>query len=130
MKIPPDPRRANTSRPVAAPPSQPTGGPRSHPLMTAPPSQPLGRSQPLSGPLSQPSRLQLSGLIDDRIEWLSARERHRTWLVTTVVLAQALITLMVVPGYLIPSADLPMLLTLGVALIFYLAAFLFNRVRR
>lgn len=131
MMTPPDPRRANTSRPLAAPPSQPTGGPRSHPLMTAPPSQPFdrSRSQPLAGPLSQPSRLQLSGLIDDRIEWLAARERHRAWLVTTVVLAQALITLMVVPGYLIPSADLPLLLTLGVALVFYLAAFVFNRVR-
>lgn len=130
MKTPPDPRRANTSRPLAAPLSQPTGGPRSHPLMTAPPSQPLDRSQPLAGPLSQPSRLQLSGLIDDRIEWLAARERQRAWLVTTVVLAQALITLMVVPGYLIPSANLPLLLTLGVALVFYLVAFLFNRVRR
>jgi len=69
-------------------------------------------------------------LIDDRIQWVAARERQRAWLVTTVVLAQALITLMVVPGYLIPSANLPMLLTLGVALAFYLIAFIFNSVRR
>jgi hypothetical protein len=44
-------------------------------------------------------------------------------------LAQALITLMVVPGYLFPTPDLPILLTLGVALVFYLAAFIFNRLR-
>ena len=115
MKIPPDPRRATTSRPVSAAPSRPLAGPR---------------SQPLDAPASQPRRLQLSGLIDDRIQWAAARERQRAWLVTTVILAQALITLMVVPGYLIPSANLPFLLTLGVALAFYLIAFFFNRVRR
>lgn len=114
MKIPPDPRHVMTSRPLGAPSSQPMGG---------------SRSQPLDAPASQPRRLQLSGLIDDRIQWVAARERQRAWLVTTVVLAQALITLMVVPGYLIPSANLPMLLTLGVALVFYLLAFIVNRVR-
>lgn len=68
-------------------------------------------------------------MIDDRINSLSAREHQRAWLVDTVVLAQALITLMVVPGFLIPSVNLPMALTLGVALVFYIAAFLFNRLR-
>ncbi len=100
--------------------------------MTATPSQPLAPgapSQPRRGALSQPQRLQLSGLIDDRIRGVTAREHQRAWLVTTVVLAQALITLMVVPGYLLPSANLPMLLTLGAALAFYLAAFIFNRLR-
>ena len=140
MQMPPDARRANTSRPLAAPPTQPpamqpTGGPRSHPLATgAPRSHPLGTgappSQPQQAPLSQPQRLQLSGLIDDRIRGVTARDRQRAWLVNTVVLAQALITLMVVPGYLLPSPNLPILLTLGVALVFYLAAFIFNRWRR
>jgi hypothetical protein len=82
-----------------------------------------------SGPLSQPNRLQLSGLIEDRIRGRRARDGQRAWLVNTVVLAQALITLMVVPGYLFPSPNLPILLTLGVALVFYLAAFIFNRLR-
>jgi len=100
--------------------------------MTAPPSQPLrdSRSQPLPGPRSQPQRLQLSGLIDERIRGEALRKQRRAWLVNTVVLAQALITLMVVPGYVIPAPNLPVLLTLGVALAFYLAAFLFNRLRR
>lgn len=140
MQIPPDPRRAPTSRPLAAQQSQPTGASRSQPLRPAAPSQPGGysRSQPLSQPLmspssqpasNAPSRLQLSGMIDDRINALSARDRQRAWLVDTVVLAQALITLMVVPGFLIPSVNLPMALTLAVALVFYVAAFLFNRLR-
>ncbi len=60
---------------------------------------------------------------------MAARDRQREWLVTTVVFAQALITLMVVPGYLISSANLPMLLTLALALVFYLAAFLVNYLR-
>lgn len=87
-------------------------------------------SQPLRHPPSQPRRLQLSGLIDDRIEWVSARERQRAWLVNTVVLAQALITLMVVPGYVIPTVNLSVLLTLAVAIVFYAVAFVFNRFRR
>ncbi len=103
---------------------QPTGAPRSHPLQSAP------LSQPQQAPRSQPHRLQLSGLIDDRIRGVTARDRQRAWLVNTVVLAQALITLMVVPGYLLPSPNLPILVTLGVALLFYLAAFIFNRWRR
>jgi hypothetical protein len=36
---------------------------------------------------------------------------------------------MVVPGYLLPTPTFPILLTLGVALLFYIAAFLFNRLR-
>ncbi len=84
---------------------------------------------PLPAPPSQPRRLQLSALIDDRIQSINSRERHRMWLVNTVVLAQALITLMVAPGYLIPSVNLPVLVSLGVALAFYLMAFLFNLVR-
>ncbi|HEX8983110.1 MAG TPA: hypothetical protein VF792_10100 [Ktedonobacterales bacterium] len=87
------------------------------------------RSMPLPAPPSQPRRLQLSALIDDRIQSINSRERHRMWLVNTVVLAQALITLMVAPGYLIPSANLPVLISLGVALAFYLMAFLFNLLR-
>lgn len=111
----------------------PTGGPRSHPLQTGARSHPLltaPPSQPQQAPLSQPHRLQLSGLIDDRIRGVTARDRQRAWLVNTVVLAQALITLMVVPGYLLPSPNLPILLTLGVALLFYIAAFVFNSWRR
>lgn len=88
------------------------------------------RSQPLPAGPSQPRRLQLSALIDDRIEGLSARERQRAWLVNTVALAQALITVMVAPGYGISSVNLPMLVTLGVGLFFCLVAFLFNQWRR
>lgn len=135
MKTPPDSQRATTSRPLGATPAQVMGGSRAQPLMTAPPSQPFARprsqplSQPLAAPSSQPQRLQLSGLIDSRIAWVATRERQRAWLVTTVVLAQALITVIVAPGYLIPSANLPMLVTLGAALLFYLIAFLFNHLR-
>ncbi len=123
---------APPSQPLRDSRSQPTGAPRSHPLMTAPPSQPLrgSRSQPVPGPRSQPQRLQLSGLIEERIRGETLRKQRRAWLANTVVLAQALITLMVVPGYVIPAPNLPVLLTLGVALVFYLAAFLFNRLRR
>lgn len=99
-----------------------TSGPLSQPLRG-----PL--SQPQPGAFSQPNRLQLSALIEDRIRGKRAREGQRAWLVTTVTLAQALITLMIVPGYLFPTPNLPVLLTLGVALLFYLVAFVFNRLR-
>lgn len=92
--------------------------------MSAAPSQPVRRAS------TQTRRLQLSGLIDDRIEWVTARERQRAWLVNTVVLAQALITFMVAPGYVFPSVNLAVLLTLAVAIVFYAAAFLFNTWRR
>ncbi|HEX2348146.1 MAG TPA: hypothetical protein VHI51_06895 [Ktedonobacterales bacterium] len=114
----------------------PRSGANSGPLARGATSGPLARgatsgplSQPLRGALSQPSRLQLSGLIEDRIRGRRVRDGQRAWLVNTVVLAQALITLMVVPGYLFPTPNLPILLTLGVALVFYLAAFIFNRLR-
>lgn len=131
--------RGNTSGPLTR------GGANSGPLPRGATSGPLARgatsgplprgatsgplSQPQPGALSQPSRLQLSGLIEDRIRGRRVRDGQRAWLVNTVVLAQALITLMVVPGYLFPTPNLPILLTLGVALAFYLAAFMFNRLR-
>ncbi|HEY8324509.1 MAG TPA: hypothetical protein VIG77_08470 [Ktedonobacterales bacterium] len=125
----PLPRSGANSGPLAR-------GANSGPLARGATSGPLARgmtsgplSQPQPGALSQPNRLQLSGLIEDRIRGRRARDGQRAWLVNTVVLAQALITLMVVPGYLFPSPNLPILLTLGVALVFYLAAFIFNRLR-
>lgn len=106
-------------------------GPLARSMTSGPLSQPLRGplSQPQPGTLSQPNRLQLSALIEDRIRGKRVREGQRAWLVTTVTLAQALITLMIVPGYLFPTPNLPVLLTLGVALLFYLTAFIFNRVR-
>ncbi|HEX8732964.1 MAG TPA: hypothetical protein VF725_13000 [Ktedonobacterales bacterium] len=71
----------------------------------------------------------MTGLIDERIERLAAHGRQRAWLVTTVALAQALITVVIIPGFIIPTPNLPVLLTLGVALAFYLVAFLVNRLR-
>ncbi|HEX8727916.1 MAG TPA: hypothetical protein VF739_04805, partial [Ktedonobacterales bacterium] len=144
MQNPPDPRRAPTSRPISSSSGarqQPSAGRATRALTSGPlprgaNSGPLPRgatsrplSQPLPGAMSQPNRLQLSGLIEDRIRGRRARDGQRAWLVNTVVLAQALITLMVVPGYLFPSPNLPILLTLGVALVFYIAAFIFNRLR-
>lgn len=100
-------------------PSRPLGGPLSQPL-GAPPSRPAG------GPPSQ-RRLQLSEAVENRIEATASRERQRTWLVNTVVLAQALITLALVPAYIIPTVSAPMLATLVAALVVYIAAFIINR---
>lgn len=55
------------------------------------------------------------------------RERQRVWLVNTVLLAQSLITLALVPAFIIPSVSAPMLATLGTALVIYITAFIINR---
>lgn len=123
MQIPPDlPYRGPNSGPFGGQNSQPLSGPRSQPL-----SRP--HSQPMEGAPSQPRRLPMTGLIDERIEQVAAYGRQRAWLVTTVALAQALMTAVIIPGFVIPTPNLPLLLTLGLALLFYLAAFLVNRLR-
>lgn len=118
-------------------PSQPLGGPISRPL-GGPLSQPLGAgslSQPLGAPYSRPAggvpsqrRLHLSEAVESRIEANAARVRQRSWLFNTILLAQALITLALVPAYLIHSLDIPMLAMVGVALAVYASAFIVNRI--
>ena len=115
----PIPSRGAPSQPIGGPLSQPLRGSLSQPLQ-GPPSRPVG------GPPSQ-RRLQLSEAVENRIEATAARDRQRIWLVNTVVLAQALITLALVPAYIIPSVSAPMLVTLGAALVVYLSAFIINR---
>jgi hypothetical protein len=80
----------------------------------------------LGGPPSQ-RRLQLSEAVESRIEAAAARDRQRVWLVNTVLLAQSLIVLGLVPAYIIPTVSAPMLATLGTALVIYIAAFIINR---
>ena len=65
--------------------------------------------------------------MEHRIEAAAARDRQRIWLVNTVVLAQALVTLALVPAYVIPDFSAPMLATLGAALLVYIATFIINR---
>ncbi len=65
--------------------------------------------------------------MEDRIEATAARERQRVWLVNTVLLAQSLITLALIPAFIIPSISASMLATLGAALVIYIAAFIINR---
>ena len=69
----------------------------------------------------------MSEAVENRIEATAARDRQRIWLVNTVVLAQALITLALVPAFIIPTVSAPMLATLGAALVVYTSAFIINR---
>ncbi len=129
--------RGEPSQPLSGrnAPSQPLAGPVSQPL-AGPVSQPLAGpvSQPLAGPLPRPAggapsqrRLQLSEAVESRIKAVTARDRQRVWLVNTVVLAQALITLALIPAFIIPTISEPMLATLGAALVVYAATFILNR---
>jgi hypothetical protein len=131
----PIPGQSAPSQPLGGPPPRPLGGPPSRPLGGAM-SGPLGGttsrslvgspSRPAHGPATQ-RRLQLSEAIEHRIEVAAARDRQRIWLVNTVVLAQTLVTLALVPAYLMPDLSAPMLATLGAALLVYIATFIINR---
>lgn len=80
----------------------------------------------MGGPATQ-RRLQLSEAVENRIEAVAVRDRQRIWLVNTVVLAQTLITVALIPAYIIPDFSAPMLATLGAALVVYIATFIINR---
>jgi hypothetical protein len=71
--------------------------------------------------------LRLSQAVEKRIEASAARERQRGWLISTLLLAQGLMQLALVPSYIIPTLNIPMLITVGVALALYGVAFVINR---
>jgi hypothetical protein len=123
------------SQPLGGPLSQPLGGSISRPL-GGPLSQPLGRplSQPLGRPYSRPAggvpsqrRLRLSEAVDQRMQASATRVRQRSWLFNTIILAQSLITLALIPAHLIPNANIPMLIALAATVVVYIAAFIVNR---
>ncbi|HEX9035748.1 MAG TPA: hypothetical protein VF808_02040 [Ktedonobacterales bacterium] len=64
------------------------------------------------------------------MEASAARARQRAWLFNTIILAQALITLALAPASIIPTLDLPMLISLAVGMLVYIAAFATNRFAR
>lgn len=57
----------------------------------------------------------------------ATRVRQRSWLFNTIILAQSLITLALIPAYLIPNANIAMLIALAATVVVYIAAFIVNR---
>jgi len=74
----------------------------------------------------QGNRLALSGLIRQTLRTVATREEERRRLVNVLVLAQLLLTLIIAPGYIVPTLQIPMLAALVVGLLVYLAAFVVN----
>ncbi len=72
------------------------------------------------------NRLALSGLIRQTLRTVTTREQERRRLINVLVMAQLLLTLIIAPGYIVPTLQLPMLVALGVALLIYAAAFFVN----
>jgi hypothetical protein len=99
----------------------------------SPTSRSLGATNPISQPLSstgapsRQARLRLSQAVESRIEAGQARERQRTWLLNTLLLAQAFMALALIPSFIIPKLNLVMLISVGVALALYGAVYIINR---
>jgi len=114
-------RREHAGQP--APISQPGYGAYS------PPPEPVERAAGFdrSGPDErQGNRLALSGLIRQTLRTVATRAEERTRLVNVLVLAQLLLTLIIAPGYIVPTLQIPMLAALVVGLLVYAAAFVVN----
>ncbi len=73
-------------------------------------------------------RLALSGLIHRTLLSVTEREQQRGRLVNVLILAQALLTLALAPGYIATLTLNPAIFIIGGALVMYLAALVFNRV--
>ncbi len=74
----------------------------------------------------QGNRLALSGLIRQTLRTVATREEERRRLVNILVLAQLLLTLIIAPGYVVPTLQIPMLAALVLGLLVYAAAFVVN----
>ncbi|HLY32262.1 MAG TPA: hypothetical protein VKQ36_14630, partial [Ktedonobacterales bacterium] len=100
------------------PPERPSGGPSDPSPYTAQPA----RRERRTG-----AYLALSGLIRQTLQSVATRTEERRRLVNILVLAQVVLTVIIAPGYIVPTVQIPMLATLAFALVIYGVAFVLNR---